>query len=69
MPSTGKHPNSFAIHSGRWLHWSIFVSDVTLAVVTDSALEETSFATGPKCPSGVYSARLAVLLFAQDVLK
>jgi hypothetical protein len=27
MPSTGKDPNSFAIHSARSLHWSIFVSD------------------------------------------
>jgi hypothetical protein len=27
MPSTGKHPNSFAIHSARSLHWSIFVSE------------------------------------------
>lgn len=27
MPSTGKRPNSFAIHSARPLHWSIFVSD------------------------------------------
>jgi hypothetical protein len=26
MPSTGKHPNSFAIYS-RSLHWSIFVSE------------------------------------------
>jgi hypothetical protein len=26
MPSTGKDRNSFAIHSARSLHWSIFVS-------------------------------------------
>ena len=48
MPSTGKHPNSFAIHSTKSLHWTIFVSERdSRAVVTDSALEETSFATGP----------------------
>jgi hypothetical protein len=28
MPSTGKRPNSFAIHSARSLHWSIFVSEL-----------------------------------------
>jgi hypothetical protein len=27
MPSTGKHPNSFAIHSTKSLHWTIFVSE------------------------------------------
>jgi len=27
MPSTGKHPNSFAIHSPKSLHWTIFVSE------------------------------------------
>ena len=27
MPSTGKHRNSFAIHSAKFLHWTIFVSE------------------------------------------
>lgn len=50
MPSTGKDPNSFAIHSPG-LYIGVFSSlSVTLAVVTDSALEETSFATGPYAP-------------------
>jgi hypothetical protein len=34
MPSNGKHPNSFVIHSAKSLHWTIFVSELTLELLS-----------------------------------